>query len=534
MKTPLKGLLFLAATLALPGSMAQAANITVDGTTCTLADAITAANTDTATGDCAAGAGDDTITLQTDVSLAAALPEISSTVIIEGSGHKIDGQEYRAVGSVLRITAVGSLSLSNAIVTGGNAPDEGGGIDNDGTVTLTNVTVRGNIASSVTTDSAFGGGINNHGTLTLIQSTVSGNTAYASNSSASHGGGICNASSGMPSPVLSGGTLTLISSTVSGNTASYGGGIYNYGYATVTLDKSALNGNTASGIGGGMYSGGAVTLTESTVNGNTSSVGAGMFNGGGTLTLANSTVSGNTASQGGGGISNSDGDLTLASSTVSGNSAVYYGAGIMSDGGWVNGNKIALRSSIVSGNTGAGGNEICLYNRAKTAVTADSFNLFGHSGETSAQAFTAGMSCEGFTPGASDRTATSDGGTPTALAAILSPLADNGGPTQTHALAAGSPAIDLDTTCGSGLNKDQRGYARPVGSGCDAGAYEFGGVNADDTDGDGIADASDNCPLVANADQTDSDGDGTGDACDTTEVGTLMSMVPIYKLLLKQ
>lgn len=74
----------------------------MDGTACTLADAITAANTDTAKGGCPAGSGADTITLQADAVLAAALPAITSAVTIEGGGHKIDGQKNEAVGSVLR------------------------------------------------------------------------------------------------------------------------------------------------------------------------------------------------------------------------------------------------------------------------------------------------------------------------------------------------------------------------------------------------------------------------------------------------
>jgi hypothetical protein len=81
-----------------------------------------------------------------------------------------------------------------------------------------------------------------------------------------------------------------------------------------------------------------------------------------------------------------------------------------------------------------------------------------------------------FVPSSTDVTATSDGTRPTELAAILSPLADNSGRTQTHALPEGSPAIDLDTACSNELITDQRGYPRPVGAGCDAGAYERGGV----------------------------------------------------------
>jgi hypothetical protein len=59
----------------------------------------------------------------------------------------------------------------------------------------------------------------------------------------------------------------------------------------------------------------------------------------------------------------------------------------------------------------------------------------------------------------------------------LGPLADNGGPSQTHALLASSPAIDRAPAeingCGSTVSSDQRGVARPWNGSCDAGAFEF-------------------------------------------------------------
>ena len=451
MKQPLKHALLLPMLLVSAVSTAQAADITVNGTTCTLADAITAANTDTATGGCAAGSIDDEdiIILETNVTLSAALPEINSPVTIKGNKHFISGNNNASVGSVLSVAEAGVLTLIDTTITGGN-----------------------------TSNFNCGGGINNYGLLILEGTAITGNT------SASNGGGICNAVTGMPPDVI-GGALIMTNSTISGNTADYGAGIYNYSDAIVNLENSAITGNTSSAIGGGMYSSGIVTLNESIVSGNTSSVGAGIFNGGGDLELINSTVSGNRASQSSGGLYSISGNLTLNSSTVSNNSAVYYGAGIMGSDDLGIGNEIDLRNSIISGNTGDGGKEFCLRNLANTVVTADNFNLFGHSGETSEQAFRSTDSyCEGFTPGASDFTATSDGTVPTALAAILSPLANNGGPRKTHALVADSPAIDLDVSCSNvnALNMhDQRKYERPVGLGCDAGAYEFNPDNTGST-----------------------------------------------------
>ena len=101
-------------------------------------------------------------------------------------------------------------------------------------------------------------------------------------------------------------------------------------------------------------------------------------------------------------------------------------------------------------------------------IAANNFNLFGHSGLSNAQAF------YGFTPGASDITATSNG-TMTPLANILAPLADNGGPTQTHALVTGSPAIDASPDDLSCEPFDQRGVTRPqpAGGNCDIGSFEI-------------------------------------------------------------
>jgi len=132
---------------------------------------------------------------------------------------------------------------------------------------------------------------------------------------------------------------------------------------------------------------------------------------------------------------------------------------------------------------------------------------------------------------------------------LLGPLQDNGGPTLTHALLAGSPAIDggnpagCTDPLGNPLTTDQRGELRPADGDCDGipicdtGAYEAFDTDCDgqpdafdncpndanpdqaDADGDGVGDVCDNCPMVYNPDQRDSDGDGLGDACDPTPDG---------------
>jgi hypothetical protein len=100
---------------------------------------------------------------------------------------------------------------------------------------------------------------------------------------------------------------------------------------------------------------------------------------------------------------------------------------------------------------------------------------------------------------------------------LLDPLADNGGPTRTHALQPGSPAIDTGDTAGCQA-LDQRGFFRPAdgdangSANCDIGAFER--FAAPDTDGDGLRDSQDNCPFYASPDQTDTDTDGRGNVCE--------------------
>ena len=169
-------LALLLVALALYSTPAYASAITVDGTTCSLVNAITAANTDTATGGCAAGSGADTIELQSDVTLTAVnngtngLPQITSEITIEGNGFTIARGAGAPNFRILQVNASGNLTLNATTISGGNA-SFGGGLDNTGLLTLNNSTVSNN-------DAIFGGGINNKSLLTLSNSTISGNSAF--------------------------------------------------------------------------------------------------------------------------------------------------------------------------------------------------------------------------------------------------------------------------------------------------------------------------------------------------------------------
>jgi hypothetical protein len=195
---------------------------------------------------------------------------------------------------------------------------------------------------------------------------------------------------------------------------------------TVTLISSTISSNRANRDGGALYSRGQYVEEEGVLD----------F---GLVTLTNSTIAGNTSRHQGGGVDiASYGTVRLNNSTISSNTASDAG-GLFNRGV----GQTRLKRALISGNTASRGHEV--YNLSPTHYFyIGNFNLFGHRELTNAQALS------GFTPGPSDITATSNGNDPTALSNILNPtLANNGGPTRTHALVAGSPAIDTltDGTC---------------------------------------------------------------------------------------
>ncbi len=261
-------------------------------------------------------------------------------------------------GATLTVALAVTATVTNLKLTGGTGHGNifvpyrfGGGIYNQGTLSVVRVTVTGNTATD-----GDGGGIYNAGNLTVEGlSVVTGNRAE-------HGGGLFN--------VRDGTVVVRESSMLSGNTAlDFGGGVENFG--TLTIDNASVTGNNAQYRGGGINSYGTLILRSATVSNNTVSYdGAGIFSGGGTVTLDSSTVSGNMGGAAGGGIYNAAGvltvngsalsqntsgfgggiyngaTLTLNSSGVTGNTAYDGGGGIYNNGGLVN-----LNASVVSGNT---------------------------------------------------------------------------------------------------------------------------------------------------------------------------------------
>jgi CSLREA domain-containing protein len=226
-----------------------------------------------------------------------------------------------------------------------------------------------------------------------------------------------------------------------------GGGILNF--STLTLTNVAVSGNNNAGVpnlideGGGIYNGSAAKLTvvASTISGNTSDTGGGIENIDGIATIVNSTIAGNTAGNAGG-VGNS-GSLTLVNSTVAGNVGTIATGGVGDFRG-----QTLLENTIVANNPNGGD--------CTGPITAD----FGYNiADDATCGFTAATSLSSIDP-------------------TLDPagLADNGGPTLTINLLAGSPAIDAipfgTNLCGTVLTVDQRGTARPFNNRCDIGAVE--------------------------------------------------------------
>jgi hypothetical protein len=248
-----------------------------------------------------------------------------------------------------------------------------------------------------------------------------------------------------------GATLTITNSTLSGNTAGSvnnpaveGGGIYNLG--TLTIVNSTVSGNSAGGIsgaGGGIENVGTLTILNSTFIGNTAIKGAGIDNGADatTVTITNSTLSGNAASTYGGACFNG-GTMHIANSTLSDNSA-FIGGGILVFGPLQIGNTILNR-----GNSGAN-----IDSFGEVTVTSLGYNLSSDDGS-------------GHLTGPGDQINTDP---------LLGPLQNNGGPTFTHSLLPGSPAIDMgDPNFTPPPFFDQRGpgFSRVVNGRIDIGSFE--------------------------------------------------------------
>ena len=277
-------------------------------------------------------------------------------------------------------------------------------------------------------------------------------------------GGNRNRADGRGGSVLNAGVLTIAASTLSGNAARDGGAVFNYSSLTVT--GSTLSGNAGFSDGGAMNNYGSLTVTGSTLSGNAARSGGAIHNSG-PLTVTGSTLSGNAARRDGGAIYSYDGAATLRNVALVGNRANSDGISDGAGGGvWTYNNdsdRTTLHNTLVAGNVrGTAGAETAddLGGLGGQNVdAASSHNLIG-------DAATSG----GLTDG------TNGNLVGYAAADVLdTTLADNGGPTLTHALLAGSAAFNAGTNAQTGgATTDQRGpgFDRISGGTVDVGAFE--------------------------------------------------------------
>lgn len=349
------------------------------------------------------------------------------------------GIDLITLGSALSIADEVSIVGPGAekLAVSGNNASRVFTVSNGITAAISGITIADGLASGSSL-ATYGGGIFSDGNLTLDSVDVVGNYANG------YGGGVFSHSSG---------TLTIINSTFDDNEAGSGGGALSGHFRTgaaLSISGSTFSNNVASGGGAG---GGAIWHHSS--SGGTS-----------TFTIESSTFSGNQA-KGGGAIY----FQTFAGTTVTGsiqNSTIAYNTAAIFAGGGItnlNGATITLHNTILANNT-AGDTTYHDVWGTLTGGGASSYNLIGQVGGSGLVNNTNGNKV---------------GTTGTRIDALLAPLGDYGGRTQTHALKTSSPAIDTGKGSLSNL-EDQRGYTREVDlsttNGADGyrdiGAYEAG------------------------------------------------------------
>ena len=346
--------------------------------------------------------------------------DISTTI----SSSILSGNTAYEGGAMFNQADTDTPVIHQSSLVNNRAERAGGAIYNETALEITSSNILDNLATA-----GGGGGIFNEGGSITIEDSI-----FDNNHAADMGGGIASLTSGV---------ITVDLSTFSGNTAqSYGGSVYNE--TELHMDESEILYSSAAFNGGGLYSliSSSVLITNTTVAYNQALKGGGIANADGTLSLNTSTLSGNSATQGGGIHNAADSTLIVDFSTMSGSN----GGGIFSDG------TLNMKGTIIADSSGAYGD--C--ELGNTGSGTFSFNLMEDTGARACNASPTWKNILG-------------------QEALLGPLTDNGGPTRTHGLLLGSPAIGkADDNC---PNYDQRGVSRPqgpdIGASCDIGAVEF-------------------------------------------------------------
>jgi hypothetical protein len=273
-------------------------------------------------------------------------------------------------------------------------------------------------------------------------------------------------------------------------TAGDGAGIRKNGTSPLNILASVISRNrteSSNGDGGGIFFNnstsdlGQHSIRYSTISDNVAGAGGGIFSEafGGEITIENSAITGNrafaTTFADGAGVHNEHGEMKIFQSTISGNRCENDTGDLVGSGGGIhnnNGGKITVRHATIAFNAAREGGGF----QAFTEVDVSHTLLLGNTDDQSRPS--CGFQSDSLPTIADgggnfvDEDTTCPAGFTVSSEINLGALADNGGPTQTHALVLGSAAIDAAGNCGD--LTDQRGVPRTVP--CDAGAFETGAV----------------------------------------------------------
>ena len=445
---------------------------------------------------------------------------VLSTNVVEINGVTLrHGNKTGTAGTTTRgggIRNVGTLTMNDCIVTENVAPGSAG-IRNERAITLNNVTVSNNDCVNATSN-CFGGGMYNtlaaNSTVSINNSTFTGNTSLTSGTNVfGFGAGLGIESTSGFSLVITNSVFSNNVGTGTGTGGSNGNGIrvLASGASTANISDSVFSNNSGTGgsaiQGSGIqvFTSGTGTLTGSwdriTVSGNSANASAGVAfvatGGPMNITVRDSTISGNTATGNAGGMGASNSGATsgasnvisILNSTISGNTAGQNGGGLAVEQPAATGSvTVNLNFTTVANNTansdnagteGGGGifrSTAGVVNLKNSAVADNSVGTGGSGpdifGSVNSQDYNHIEDLSGATI---TGTTTNNSTGP----AMLGPLADNGGTTETHLPMAGSVLINAipsgTNDCGTTVVTDQRGVARPSEGACEKGSVEIAG-----------------------------------------------------------
>ena len=384
------------------------------------------------------------------------------------------------------IRVKGTLTLSDSTLTGNAvSTGSGGGLSTDAESAVANVDNVQIVSNGQAHVGSCGGVAAALGRITVTDSVISDNTS-------GYGGAGCE--EGDASTALS-----IISSTVSGNSVpgpvSQGGGFAENGLGTITIDHSTLTNNTAQ-AGGALIDegGGAIDVTDSTISGNQAQVrsggspqgengvgGAILSDGNDLITVTGTTISANSAGSEGGAIfafgsGTNSAVLAISNSTITGNSSGAGGGALRLDDGAI----ATVANSTIDANTAGTGGQIGICDSQPIFVVPGGCHATLTLTDTivdgglpvNCSATGGGIVSSGSNLDSDSSCGLTAPGDINGRSALLGPLANNGGPTQTQALGVGSPAIDAVISRCPPPATDQRGVSRPQGAACDIGAFE--------------------------------------------------------------